>query len=472
MGSRSTPVRWFKVIDILIFALWFVVLLIVILPGYESRTIEQFLAIRFSLSNLLIFSLLLLCWHLALVQFGVYESSPSRQSRQQTLDILKGVTCAVGIWVVLGITLDLSFVKPDILVLLWVGALILMLTSRLLARVVLRRRRNLDRFLQSLLIVGLNPRAVKIAREMEQRPEQGYRVVGFADEPAVGMGCYPLVTDLRDLPEYLRRTAIDEVIVCLPLKSKYDSVVEIVKACEEQGVTVRIVADVLPTTASRSSIEEFGDKALISIHPHGISDAGARAKRLMDIVASGTLMCLLAPVFALTVIAIKLSSPGPVIFSQTRLGLNKKTFEMLKFRTMIRDAADRQAELEHLNEVDGPAFKISNDPRVTRVGRFLRRTSIDELPQLINVMRGEMSLVGPRPLPVRDYEGFSVDWHRRRFSVRPGISGLWQVAGRSNLPFEEWMALDLQYVNEWSLFLDCKVLLKTLPAVLRGTGAT
>jgi exopolysaccharide biosynthesis polyprenyl glycosylphosphotransferase len=472
MGSRSTAVQWLKAADILIFTSWFVVLLLVILSGYESRTIDEFLAIRFSLSNLIIFALLLLTWHLSLLQFGVYEPSPSRQSGQQSLNILKGITFAVGSWVVLGVMFDLSFVKPDFLLLLWGGALVLMLSSRLTARLVLRRRRNLDRFLRRLLIVGLNPRAIKIAREMEESPERGYHVIGFADEPAVGMGCYPLVTDLNQLPEYLRQTAVDEVIVCLPLKSKYRRVVKIVEVCEEQGITVRIMADILPTTTSRSTIDNFGDKALISIHPHGISGAAARTKRAIDIVSSGILLCVLSPIFIVSVFAIKLSSPGPVMFSQSRLGLNKKTFKMLKFRTMVQDAENLQANLEHLNEIDGPAFKISNDPRITRIGGFLRRTSIDELPQLINVIRGEMSLVGPRPLPVRDYEGFSTDWHRKRFSVRPGISGLWQIAGRSNLPFEEWMALDLQYINEWSLTLDFKVLLKTLPAVLRGTGAT
>ena len=208
------------------------------------------------------------------------------------------------------------------------------------------------------------------------------------------------------------------------------------------------------------------------MHPHAISPGGARIKRLLDIVVCMAGLTLLAPLLAATALAIKLTSTGPVFFSQIRLGLNKKTFRMFKFRTMVSNAAELQTELEHLNETDGPAFKISEDPRITRVGRWLRRTSIDELPQLFNVLIGDMSLVGPRPLPVRDYEGFSVDWHRRRFSVRPGISGLWQVAGRSNLPFDEWMALDLKYISEWSLALDLKVLLKTVPAVLRGTGAT
>jgi len=165
------------------------------------------------------------------------------------------------------------------------------------------------------------------------------------------------------------------------------------------------------------------------------------------------------------------TSRGRILFTQKRLGLNKKRFRVLKFRTMIQGAEEQQVELEKLNEATGPVFKIINDPRITPVGKYLRKTSIDELPQLINVIKGEMSLVGPRPLPVRDFEGFSEDWHRRRFSVRPGITGLWQINGRSAVPFEQWMELDLKYIDEWSLMLDLKVMLKTVPAVLRGSGA-
>ena len=438
----------------------------------EARTVEEFLAIRFSVANLIIFTLLLAIWHLSLRQCGLYDSSPSRRTEQNVSAILKGATLGIGGWLLVGLVFDLSFVQAKFLLQLWCGGAVLVVVTRLLTRLLLRRRKNAERYLQRLLIVGLNPRAIRIARELEQHPERGYRVLGFADEPSMAMGCYPLACEFDDLPEYLRHTAVDEVIVCLPLRSRYHRVIEAVDACEEQGITVRVVADLLPVGTSHSTVEQFGDTALISMHPHRISDAGARTKRLMDIVASGLLLLILAPFLLLISVLITLDSDGPVLFSQERLGLNKKTFRMLKFRTMVKDATDRQAELEHLNEVDGPAFKIKDDPRITGFGQFLRRTSIDELPQLINVLRGEMSLVGPRPLPVRDYEGFSVDWHRRRFSVRPGISGLWQVAGRSNLPFDEWMALDLKYINEWSLALDVKVLLKTVPAVLRGTGAT
>jgi len=194
-------------------------------------------------------------------------------------------------------------------------------------------------------------------------------------------------------------------------------------------------------------------------------------KRVVDILVSGAMSLLLLPVFLLTALAIKLTSPGPVFFVQNRLGLNKRHFGIYKFRTMVVDAEKRMKEIEHLNEVSGPVFKIKNDPRITPIGKFLRKTSIDELPQLFNVLKGDMSLVGPRPLPLRDYEGFSEDWQRRRFSVRPGVTCLWQIGGRSDVSFEQWMELDLLYIDKWSLLLDFKILLKTIPAVLKGSGA-
>ena len=168
---------------------------------------------------------------------------------------------------------------------------------------------------------------------------------------------------------------------------------------------------------------------------------------------------------------INATSPGPVFFTQERIGLNKRRFRLIKFRTMIADAEQQQAVLEPLNEASGPIFKIKNDPRITPLGRFLRRTSLDEIPQLFNVLQGDMSLVGPRPLPVRDYNGFNRDWHRRRFSVRPGISCLWQISGRSNLSFAKWMRLDMEYIDHWSFWLDLKILTLTLPAIIRKKGA-
>jgi exopolysaccharide biosynthesis polyprenyl glycosylphosphotransferase len=194
-------------------------------------------------------------------------------------------------------------------------------------------------------------------------------------------------------------------------------------------------------------------------------------KRLFDVAVSATLLLVCMPVFLVVAIAISLTSDGPVFFKQTRLGLGKREFKIFKFRTMVVNASEMLARLEHLNETAGPTFKLKNDPRITKVGAFLRKTSLDELPQLINVLKGDMSLVGPRPLPLRDYAGFSEDRHRRRFSVKPGITCLWQVMGRSSILFDEWMALDSQYIDQRTFWLDLKILLQTVPAVLRGSGA-
>jgi exopolysaccharide biosynthesis polyprenyl glycosylphosphotransferase len=194
-------------------------------------------------------------------------------------------------------------------------------------------------------------------------------------------------------------------------------------------------------------------------------------KRLLDIFASSVLLVALAPIFGLVALLIKLDSPGPVLFRQDRVGLHKRRFSLFKFRTMVEGAEHQQLLLESRNQANGPVFKIKDDPRITRVGQFLRHYSIDELPQLFNVLKGDMSLVGPRPLPVRDIERIDTHWHKRRLSMKPGVTCLWQVNGRSNVNFDRWVRLDLEYIDNWSLGLDLKILVKTIPAVLKGSGA-
>jgi exopolysaccharide biosynthesis polyprenyl glycosylphosphotransferase len=194
-------------------------------------------------------------------------------------------------------------------------------------------------------------------------------------------------------------------------------------------------------------------------------------KRVIDFVGSAIALIVLSPLMIGVAILLKFTSEGSIFFRQTRVGLNKRMFNMYKFRTMIPNAEEAQAELISMNEMSGPVFKIKNDPRLTPIGKFLRRTSIDELPQLFNVLRGDMSLVGPRPMAVRDFEGFNEDWQRLRFSVRPGITCLWQISGRNLVPFQKWMELDMQYIEHWTLWLDLKILARTIPAVLKGTGA-
>jgi exopolysaccharide biosynthesis polyprenyl glycosylphosphotransferase len=218
-------------------------------------------------------------------------------------------------------------------------------------------------------------------------------------------------------------------------------------------------------------VDDRGYNIAIPVYADHLEGWPIVAKRLLDIVVSLTSLIVFSPLFLMVALWIKVDSRGPALFAQERIGLNKRKFRIYKFRTMVTGAEKMQSSLEELNEVRGPVFKIKADPRITRVGKVLRRTSIDELPQLFNVLMGGMSLVGPRPLPVRDYQGLERNWHRRRFSVRPGITCLWQVNGRSSVHFEKWMELDMQYIDHWSLWLDLKILAKTMPAVLKGTGA-
>jgi exopolysaccharide biosynthesis polyprenyl glycosylphosphotransferase len=345
-------------------------------------------------------------------------------------------------------------------------------------RLVLRRLRIKGKNMRNILIVGSNDAAVQFARKIEQTPWLGYRILAFVDEPWPGMAKfeeqgYSVSCDFANLRNFLRTNVVDEVVVTLPLRSLHSYASEIAELCEEQGILVRVVSNIFDLKRARSKAEDFEGESHIT-HTTGTVVAGwpAIVKWALDFTVSLVLIVFLFPLFLVTALLIKLTSPGPVFFLQERLGLNKRRFKIYKFRTMTADAESRMKEIEHLNELSGPVFKIKNDPRITPIGRFLRSTSIDELPQLFNVLKGDMSLVGPRPMAVRDYEGFNEDWQRRRFSVRPGITCLWQVLGRNCIPFEQWMELDLQYIDRWSLWLDFQILAKTIPAVLKGSGAS
>jgi exopolysaccharide biosynthesis polyprenyl glycosylphosphotransferase len=278
----------------------------------------------------------------------------------------------------------------------------------------------------------------------------------------------PIVSELNSV---IAHHSIDEVLVALPM-DKYRPLVEtIVRHCEEQGIIVRIQTEMFKLQVARSYVDDLQGVPVVTIQSGPADGWQLAMKRLIDIVGSAALLIALAPLFAVVTLLIRLDSPGPVFFAQERVGLNKRRFRILKFRTMVEGSDQQQHMLEHLNEAEGPVFKIKNDPRVTRLGRFLRRFSIDELPQLVNVLKGDMSLVGPRPLPVRDVERIDIRWHKRRFSIKPGITCLWQVNGRSNIGFNEWVRMDLDYIDKWSLALDLLILMKTIPVVFRGPGA-
>jgi exopolysaccharide biosynthesis polyprenyl glycosylphosphotransferase len=261
------------------------------------------------------------------------------------------------------------------------------------------------------------------------------------------------------------------VFITLP-RDKYSHLIDtIVNLCEEQGIIVRLRTDMFKLKIARWNVDELDGMRIVTISSGPPDGWQLVAKRLLDMCASAALLLVLAPIFAIVALLIKLESTGPVFFRQERVGLNKRRFRVFKFRTMVDGAENQQQTLESFNEASGPVFKIKADPRITSFGKFLRRYSIDELPQLYNVLKGEMSLVGPRPLPVRDVERIDARWHRRRFSVKPGVTCLWQVNGRSDVGFSDWVRMDLEYIDQWSLGLDMKILIKTVPTVLKGSGA-
>ena len=276
---------------------------------------------------------------------------------------------------------------------------------------------------------------------------------------------------IAELESVIAQEPVDEVFITLP-REKYGHMIDaIVHLCEEQGIIVRVQTEPFDLKIARWQVDELGGVPIVTIRSGPPGGWQLLAKRLIDMCGSAMLLIALAPLFAVVALLIKLDSPGPVFYTQQRVGLNRRRFKLFKFRTMAAGADKQQAMLEGLNEKDGPIFKIKDDPRITRIGGFLRRYSIDELPQLFNVFKGEMSLVGPRPMSLRDVQRIDIRWHRRRFSVKPGITCLWQVNGRSDVSFDHWVQMDLEYIDKWSLGLDMKILLKTIPAVVKGTGA-
>jgi exopolysaccharide biosynthesis polyprenyl glycosylphosphotransferase len=328
---------------------------------------------------------------------------------------------------------------------------------------------------RNFLVVGTNRRAIGVAESLLENRAKRYRLVGFIDAAWHSDGAPEHYREahlggFEELKTHLSDLAVDEVIIALPVGSAYPIIREVIEACREQGILVRMEGGSFDP-AQEASANPVGTNVLIPILDDRRSEWSHACKRIVDLLLSSVALCMAMPAMAIIAIAIKLTSPGPVLFWQERVGFGKRRFRVYKFRTMVVDAEALMAKIEHLNQQQGPTFKVKHDPRVTRVGAFLRKTSLDELPQLFNVFRGEMSLVGPRPLSVRDYRGFTQDWHRRRFSVKPGITCLWQVNGRNSVGFERWMELDMEYIDRWSLWLDFKIMLQTIPAVLRGSGA-
>ena len=465
-----------KLIDLVIVVLSYGLTTVLIVHTQNNVSLTAFLAMRTKVSNFLIFVSILYLYHSAFRMFGLYRSRRLSTRRAELADILKATTFSAACFMLVGAILSIRMLTVPFLLIFWAINTLVLCASRVLFRVALTHIRARGRNLRHMLIFGTNPRAVAFGQKIVASPERGYQLLGFVDDDWPGMNGFRdsgfrVVCDYTHLAEFFRGNVVDEAVIYLPFGSFYRYWSEVAGLCALHGIVVRLNSDTFGLKNARWLAEEVGEGQYIATHT-GVGEGSALAiKRVLDICVSSLLLVLLAPLFIGVAIAIKFTSPGPVFFLQERIGLNKRRFKICKFRTMVPSAEQLMASLESRNEVSGPVFKIRNDPRITRIGRYLRRSSIDELPQLLNVLKGDMSLVGPRPLPVRDYEGFSEDWQRRRFSIKPGITCLWQVNGRSGVSFDQWMLLDLKYLDEWSLWLDLKILARTVPAVMRGSGA-
>lgn len=418
----------------------------------------------------------MLIWHVTFLAYRLYGSRRLESFSREALDVIRASATASTILGLAAVALHVQSVSLPFLAAFWALATAAALASRAAMRLLLRRARRHGVNLRHAIIVGAGPRGIALYKRFASHPELGYRVAGFvdngiADLPADLQQKVPFLGPLSDMSSILVRTVVDEVFLALPMRSFYSEMQSLLRQCEEQGITVVVPGDLFDARTAKSRVLLLDNLPTIRMHSVPESNWRLFLKRVMDVVVSSILLIVLAPVLLTVAAAIKLGSPGPVMFKQIRVGLNKRHFTLYKFRTMVIDAEKKLKDLEASNEAGGPVFKMRDDPRVTPLGRFLRRTSIDELPQLYNVLIGDMSLVGPRPLPLRDVDGFQEHWHRRRFSVPPGITCLWQLSGRSNITFNQWMELDRQYIDNWSLILDLKILLRTVGVVLKREGA-
>lgn len=326
----------------------------------------------------------------------------------------------------------------------------------------------------NLLIVGTGKRAREFIRVVKNHSNWGLRIVGLIDDEHGMFGKeiegYRVLGRLQDIPFILHRKVIDRVIFVVP-RLWLNRIDEAILACEREGISTSISMDLYNLRIAKVRQTDFSGFPLLEFETFSASEWQLFIKRIMDIVFSIILLILFSPILITAAIAIKLTSKGPIFFTQIRSGLNGRKFKLYKFRTMVVGAEMKKRELEKMNEMSGPVFKIRKDPRITPVGRILRKFSIDELPQLFNVLKGDMSIVGPRPpLPV-EVELYKM-WQRRRLSLKPGLTCIWQVSGRNKIQFEKWMEMDLEYIDRWSLWLDIKILFKTVFVVLTGYGAS
>ena len=404
---------------------------------------------------------------------GVYRFKRGATAVDEIYGVINGVTTGFVITVFI-----VFFWRPLVysrLIFLYATALIvaLLILARLARRGVLSYLRSRGIGVERVLIVGSGDVGLTVMRNLMAQPALGFLVVGFVDDdPERGMtdiGRFRALGSTAALPQILANEHVDEVIVALPWQNRRQ-ILALVNECTQAGVRPRIVPDLFQMSLSMVDLQNVAGIPMLTPSEISLSPWARATKRAVDLFGSGIALTLLSPLLLIVALAIRLDSPGPAIFRQKRVGRNGELFDVHKFRSMVQNAELLKDQIKHMNEAQGPMFKIRDDPRMTRVGRFIRRTSLDELPQLWDVLRGDMSLVGPRPALPEEVAEYA-DWHRKRLATAPGITGLWQVSGRSDLPFDEMVLLDIYYIENWSPLIDLSILVRTVPRVLLGSGA-
>jgi exopolysaccharide biosynthesis polyprenyl glycosylphosphotransferase len=424
-----------------------------------------------------IYPVVLILWSVLLFTYHSYHSHRTIPLLREALTAIRVVFFGNAILATLAYLIPLRQLSRAWFVLFGVLAALLLVLEKIVVRIIARYVRAKGLNYRTILIVGTGRRAIEVARTIEGHKYWGYKLLGFvSDGHRLSNGwarfrVYGTVPDLRRLLEGGQfAEPIDEIVFAVTRK-KLDAMKQIFLMCEELGIRARVAMNFFPNRVARIELEELEGIPFLTFTTTPSNESQLALKRLLDIAVSMVLLTLSLPAIAIAALAIKLSSPGSVLFRQERMGLNGRLFMLFKFRTMFEDAHERRGEVTHLNQMTGPVFKAKSDPRITAVGRVLRKFSLDELPQLWNVLKGDMSLVGPRP-PIPEEVAAYHRWHRRRLSMKPGLTCLWQVSGRNNVDFDRWMQMDLQYIDNWSPSLDLKILLRTIPAVLSGRGAS
>ena len=479
IDSRNIHIYITKISDIIIsiislsMSLWIYELL-----HGQDISLPDLLHIKIKMINIISLLVYLLIYNITLHSIEIYDHKRIQGWREEYRHISKIVLASSSLLLIIMVTFQRGNISKDVILIFSIFTCILTFLGRFVTQKFVGWVHRQNRKLRNILLIGWNKRAYDFTMRILEKPQLGYRIIGFLDvfsekETNRRFDLYlECLGTLADFDYVIDHVGVDEVVVSLPIRSFYEHISYLIEHCETQGIEVHLLSNFFEMKIARSQIDEFDGIPVLTFKTNPISIWQSYVKRSFDLIVASMIMIPLAPIYLLAAILIKLLSPGgPIFFVQTRIGYNRHHFKMMKFRTMVPNAAQLQKRLENLNEAQGPVFKIKDDPRITPIGRFLRQTSIDELPQLFNVIKGDMSLVGPRPLPLRDVARFEESWLKRRFSVKPGITCLWQINGRSNSSFDTWIKQDLEYIDNWSFGLDLKILVKTIPSVFRGSGA-